>query len=39
MSKTKLKKEFQKLTKEKIIKQILDLYSKNKSIQNTTTIK
>lgn len=32
MSKVKLKKELQKLTKEQLIKQVLDLYSKNKSI-------
>src|SRR5690554_8176562 len=33
MSKTKLKKELQKLTKEQLIVQILDLYDKNKHIK------
>lgn len=33
MSKAALKKELQKLTKEQIIEQILDLYEKNKSVK------
>lgn len=33
MSKVKLKKELQNLTKEQLIEQILDLYDKNKSIK------
>jgi uncharacterized protein YjgD (DUF1641 family) len=33
MSKPALKKELQKLTKEQLIEQILDLYEKNKSIK------
>ena len=33
MSKQKLKKELQKLTKEQLIEQILDLYEKNKSVK------
>ena len=33
MSKTTLKKELQKLTKEQLIEQILDLYGKNKSVK------
>lgn len=33
MSKVQLKKELQKLTKEQLVEQILDLYDKNKSIK------
>ena len=33
MSKLTLKKEFQKLTKEQLVEQILDLYDKNKSVK------
>jgi len=33
MSKTTLKKELQKLTKEQLVEQILDLYDKNKSVK------
>ena len=33
MSKTKLKKELQQLTKEQLVEQILDLYQKNKSVK------
>ncbi|MDD3077917.1 MAG: DUF6155 family protein [Paludibacter sp.] len=33
MSKAKLKKELQSLTKEKLVEQILDLYDKNKSVK------
>jgi hypothetical protein len=33
MSKPKLKKELQKLTKEQLIEQILDLYDKNKAVK------
>lgn len=33
MSKIKLKKELQKLTKEQIVEQILDLYDKNKAVK------
>lgn len=33
MSKPKLKKELQSLTKEQLIEQILDLYDKNKAIK------
>jgi len=34
MSKTALKKELQKLTKEQLVEQILDLYDKNKSVKD-----
>jgi len=33
MSKTALKKELQQLTKEQLVEQVLDLYSKNKSVK------
>ncbi|MCL2649749.1 MAG: DUF6155 family protein [Candidatus Azobacteroides sp.] len=33
MSKAKLKKELQKLTKEQLVEQVLDLYDKNKSVK------
>ena len=33
MSKTTLKKELQKLTKEQLVEQVLDLYDKNKSVK------
>jgi hypothetical protein len=33
MSKTALKKELQKLTKEQLVEQVLDLYGKNKSVK------
>ena len=33
MSKAALKKEFQRLTKEQLVEQILDLYDKNKSVK------
>lgn len=33
MSKAALKKELQKLTKEQVIEQILDLYEKNKAVK------
>ncbi len=33
MSKPKLKKELQQLTKEQLIEQILDLYDKNKAVK------
>lgn len=36
MSKAQLKKELQRLTKEQLVEQILDLYDKNKAVKEFT---